>query len=226
SFLPNEDQGYLIADMQAPAEASSSRLQEVIRQVEEIFWAEEAVDRTFMISGYSFSGTGQNAGLAFINLKDWSERGSENSAAAIANRVNGAFMGIKDAIVFALSPPPIQGLGSTSGFTFRLQDRAGLGQAALAAARDQLLDAAAQSEVLTAPRVEGMPDAARGNLVIAREQATTFGVPFADINTTISANFGSTYVNDFPHAGRMQRVTVQADAQRRIQADDLLALNV
>ena len=226
SFLPNEDQGYLIADMQAPAEASSSRLQEVIRQVEEIFWAEEAVDRTFMISGYSFSGTGQNAGLAFINLKDWSERGSENSAAAIANRVNGAFMGIKDAIVFALSPPPIQGLGSTSGFTFRLQDRAGLGQAALAAARDQLLDAAAQSEVLTALRVEGMPDAARINLVIDREKANTFGVTFADINTTISANFGSTYVNDFPNAGRMQRVTVQADAQRRIQADDLLALNV
>ena len=226
SFLPNEDQGFIIVDMQAPSEASPSRLQEVIYQVEEIFWAEEAVDRTFMISGYSFSGTGQNAGLAFVNLKDWSERDAENSATAIANRVNGAFMGIKDAIAFALSPPPIQGLGSTSGFTFRLQDRAGLGQAALAAARDELLAAAAQSEVVTGLRVEGMPDAARINLVIDREKANTFGVTFADINTTISANFGSSYVNDFPNAGRMQRVTVQADAPRRMQTDDLLALNV
>src|SRR5690554_894296 len=226
SFLLNEDQGFIIVDMQAPSEASPSRLQEVIYQVEEIFWAEEAVDRTFMISGYSFSGTGQNAGLAFVNLKDWSERDAENSATAIANRVNGAFMGIKDAIAFALSPPPIQGLGSTSGFTFRLQDRAGLGQAALAAARDELLAAAAQSEVVTGLRVEGMPDAARINLVIDREKANTFDVTFADINTTISANFGSSYVNDFPNAGRMQRVTVQADAPRRMQTDDLLALNV
>ncbi|HLS69075.1 MAG TPA: efflux RND transporter permease subunit [Kiloniellales bacterium] len=226
AFLPNEDQGFVLVDMQAPPEASATRLQEVIHQAEEIFWAEEAVENTFMISGYSFSGTGQNAGLAFITLKDWDDRGPEDSAAAIAGRANGALMGIKDALVFSLSPPPIQGLGTTSGFTFRLQDRGGLGQAALAEARDQLLAAAAESEVVTGIRVEGMPDAARVHLVIDREKANTFGVTFADINQAVSANFGSSYVNDFPNAGRMQEVRVQADELRRMQTDDLLAINV
>ncbi|HLS67886.1 MAG TPA: efflux RND transporter permease subunit, partial [Kiloniellales bacterium] len=226
AFLPNEDQGFLLVDMQAPPEASATRLQEVIHQAEEIFWGEEAVETTFMISGYSFSGTGQNAGLAFITLKDWDDRGPEDSAAAIAGRANGALMGIKDALVFSLSPPPIQGLGTTSGFTFRLQDRGGLGQAALAEARDQLLAAAAESEVVTGIRVEGMPDAARVHLVIDREKANTFGVTFADINQAVSANFGSSYVNDFPNAGRMQEVRVQADELRRMQTDDLLSINV
>jgi multidrug efflux pump len=133
---------------------------------------------------------------------------------------------IKDAQTFALSPPPIQGLGNSSGFTFRLQDRGGLGQTALADARTQLLNAAAQSPVLAGLRVEGLADAAQVNLVIDREKANTFGVTFADIDATISANLGSSYVNDFPNAGRMQRVTVQAEAAQRMQAADLLRLNV
>jgi multidrug efflux pump len=226
SFLPNEDQGFVLVDMQAPPEASANRAHDVVRQVEQIFRGEEAVERTFMISGYSFSGTGQNAGLAFVTFKDWSERDEHTSAAAIAGRANAAFSQIKDAIAFALSPPPIQGLGTSSGFTFRLQDRAGQGQGALSAARDQLLASAAKSGIVTGLRVEGMPDAAQVNLVIDREKANAFGVTFADINATISANFGSAYVNDFPNAGRMQRVTVQADAEQRMQTDDLLALNV
>jgi multidrug efflux pump len=226
SFLPNEDQGFVIVDMQTPPESSANRTSDVIRQVETIFRGEEAVDRMVMISGFSFSGTGQNAGLAFITLKDWSERDAQNSAAAIAQRANGALFQIKDAIAFALSPPPIQGLGTSSGFTFRLQDRAGQGQAALAAARDQLLAAAAKSGIVAGLRVEGMRDAAQVSLLIDREKANTFGVTFAEINSTISANLGSAYVNDFPNAGRMQRVTVQADAERRMQTDDLLKLNV
>jgi len=133
---------------------------------------------------------------------------------------------IKDAISFALSPPAIQGLGTTGGFSFRLQDRGGLGQAALSQARDQLLGMAAESKVLAGVRFEGMPDAAQVSVNIDREKANTFGVTFADINSTISTNLGSSYVNDFPNAGRMQRVTVQADEGQRMQTADLLNLNV
>ncbi|MDI7862165.1 multidrug efflux RND transporter permease subunit [Rhizobiaceae bacterium n13] len=226
AFLPNEDQGYLLVDIQAPPEASANRTADVIKQVEDTFLAEDAVSRVVGISGFSFSGAGQNAGLAFITLKDWSERGPENSAAAIAARANAKLFGIRDAMTFALSPPPIQGLGTTSGFSFRLQDRGGLGQQALANARDQLLAEAAKSPILAGLRVEGLPDAAQVNLVIDREKANTFGVTFADINSTISANLGSSYVNDFPNAGRMQRVTVQAEQGKRMETADLLNLNV
>src|SRR5690554_2139594 len=139
SFLPNEDQGFVIVDIQGPPESSSGRTQEIVKEVEQIFAGEEAVDRMVVVSGFSFSGAGDNAGLAFVTLKDWSERDEENSAEAIAGRANGSLFQIKDAISFALSPPPIQGLGTSNGFTFRLQDRSGQVQAALAAARDQLM---------------------------------------------------------------------------------------
>jgi len=226
SFLPNEDQGFVLVDIQAPTDASAHRTDETLAQVAGIFGAEEAVDQTAFIRGFSFSGAGDNAGLAFITLKDWDERGPEDSAQAIAGRVNGSLFGLSDAVAFALSPPPIQGLGTSSGFTFRLQDRSGRGAEALAEAGAQLLQAASASPILTAVRREGMPDAAQVNLVIDREQANTFGVSFEAINSTISANFGSRYLNDFPNAGRMQRVTIQADAGERIDTDSLLALNV
>ncbi len=226
AFLPNEDQGYLLVDIQAPPEASANRTLEVIQEIENIFLKDPSVERVFAIAGFSFSGAGQNAGLAFVTLKDWSVRGSTNSAAAIAARANGQLMQLRDAITFALSPPSIQGLGSTSGFSFRLQDRGGMGQTALAAARDGLLGAARGSPILTGLRVEGLPDAAQVMVIIDREKANTFGVTFADINSTISANLGSSYVNDFPNAGRMQRVTVQAVQGQRMQTSDLLNLNV
>ncbi|MFS8124516.1 efflux RND transporter permease subunit [Rhizobium sp. BR 250] len=226
SFLPNEDQGYLIVDIQAPAEASSERTLQSIQQIEKIFLAEPAVDRVIAVSGFSFSGSGQNAGLAFATLKDWSERGPEDSASAIAQRINGKLWGLPGSMSFTLSPPPIQGLGNSSGFTFRLQDRAGAGQAALSAAGAQLMAAAQQSPVLAGLRVEGMPDSPQVNLIIDREKANTFGVTFSDINATISANMGSSYVNDFPNAGRMQRVTVQAEQGQRMKTEDLLNLNV
>ncbi|MBX3539784.1 MAG: multidrug efflux RND transporter permease subunit [Chelatococcus sp.] len=226
SFLPNEDQGYIIVDMQAPPEASGNRTQAIIETAEKHFSEEKAVDRMVMIQGYSFSGAGDNAALSFVTLKDWSERDAGNSADAIAGRANGALFQIRDAMAFALSPPAITGLGTSSGFTFRLQDRGGLGQTALVAAGKQLMDAAAKSPVLAGLRVEGMPNAAQVNLIIDREKANTFGVTFADINSAISTNLGSSYINDFPNAGRMQRVTVQADAGRRMQTEDLLKLNV
>ena len=226
AFLPNEDQGFLLVDVQAPPEASANRTFQVIQQIEKIALAEPAVSRILGISGFSFSGAGENAALAFITLKDWSERGPSDSAAAISGRINGKMQQIRDAQTFALSPPPISGLGNSTGFTFRLQDRAGRGQEALSQARTQLLNAARQSPILAGLRVEGLADAAQVNLLIDREKANTFGVAFADVNATISANLGSAYVNDFPNAGRMQRVTVQADEGQRMQANDLLRLNV
>lgn len=226
SFLPNEDQGFLLVDIQTPAEASANRTSQVIEEMEAMLAEEPAVDRVVALRGFSFSGSGQNAGLAFVTLKDWSERGPEDSAQALAGRLNGKFFQIKDAQMFALSPPPISGLGTASGFEFRLQDRAGRGQAALSAAKDQLFEAAAKSPVLVGMRIAGMPDAAQVNLVIDRERANAFGVAFADINSTISANLGSAYANDFPNAGRMQRVTVQADHDARMQTEELLDLTV
>ncbi|WP_457581880.1 multidrug efflux RND transporter permease subunit [Ensifer canadensis] len=226
SFLPDEDQGFVIVMMQLPSEATGNRTTEVVEQAEKIFGQETAVERIIAINGFSFFGTGQNAALAFVTLKDWKERDADNSAQSIAMRATMAMSQIKDAISFALSPPAIQGLGTTGGFSFRLQDRGGLGEAALSQARDQLLGLAAQSKIVTGVRFEGMPDAAQVSVTIDREKANTFGVTFADINSTISTNLGSSYVNDFPNAGRMQRVTVQADEGQRMQTADLLNLNV
>jgi multidrug efflux pump len=226
SFLPNEDQGFILVDIQTPAEASANRTSEVIKKMEAILVEEPAVQNVVALRGFSFSGSGQNAGLSFVTLKDWSERGPEDSAQALAARLNGKFSQVTDAQMFALSPPPISGLGTASGFEFRLQDRSGRGQAELAAAKDQLFEEAAKSPILVGMRVAGLPDAAQVNLVIDREKANAFGVAFADINATITANLGSAYANDFPNAGRMQRVTIQADSASRMQTEDLLELRV
>lgn len=226
SFLPNEDQGFILVDIQAPAEASANRTSAVIEKMEAILAEEPAVQNVVALRGFSFSGSGQNAGLSFVTLKDWSERGPEDSAQALAARLNGKFSQIKDAQMFALSPPPISGLGTASGFEFRLQDRSGRGQAELTAAKDQLFEEAAKSPILVGMRVAGLPDAAQVNLVIDREKANTFGVAFADINATITANLGSVYANDFPNAGRMQRVTIQADTGSRMRTEELLELRV
>src|SRR5690606_16418246 len=129
---------------------------------------------------------------------------------SVAARANAAFSSLKDAVAFALSPPPISGLGTSNGFTFRLQDRSGLGQEALSGAASQLIAAAGKSSVVTGLRIEGLPEAAQINLVIDREKANAFGVAFGDINQALSAYVGSAYINDFPNAGRLQRVMIQA----------------
>ncbi|HSM20793.1 MAG TPA: efflux RND transporter permease subunit, partial [Rubrivivax sp.] len=176
--------------------------------------------------GFSFSGLGQNAALAFVTLKDWDQRPNpENSAQALAGRAFGALMGIRDAFIFPLSPPPIPELGTASGFSFRLQDRGGQGHEALVAARNQLLGLAAQSPVLTQVRADGLEDAPQLQVDIDRDKAAALGVGFDSINATLSVALGSAYVNDFPSRGRLQRVVVQADAPARMQPGDLLRLH-
>jgi multidrug efflux pump len=226
SFLPNEDQGYIIVNFQAPSDATVNRTMAAIEAAEKHFMAEPGVSRIVTVRGFSFFGQGQNAALAFVTLKDWGERGPAQAASAIALRGTIALSQLRDAIVFSLSPPPIQGLGNSNGFAFRLQARGGQSQQQLAAARDQLVGAAMRSPKLAQVFVEGLPDAAQIALIIDREKANTFGVTFADINATISTTLGSSYVNDFPNAGRLQRVLVQGDTASRMQIADLLNLNV
>ncbi|RZA23520.1 MAG: multidrug efflux RND transporter permease subunit, partial [Lysobacteraceae bacterium] len=152
-------------------------------------------------------------------------KGADSSAGAVANRIIGGLSGVRDAFIFALSPPPIPELGRGTGFSFRLQDRGGNGHNALLAARNQLLGMAAQSPILAGVRPEGLEDAPQVMLDIDRDKAQALGVTFDAINTAISTSLGSSYVNDFPNAGRLQRVVVQADAKDRMQPDDLLRLN-
>ncbi|CEJ15262.1 Toluene efflux pump membrane transporter TtgB [bacterium YEK0313] len=226
AFLPDEDQGYVIVNFQGTPDATANRTLRAIETAEKHFLAEPGVERIIAITGWSFFGNGQNAALAFVTLKDWAVRGPNDSAAAIAMRGSIALSQVRDAIVFGLSPPPIQGLGTSNGFAFRLQARAGQTQAQLAAARDQLLAAAQASPIVTGLFVEGLPDAAQVQLIIDREKANTFGVTFAAINSTLTTNLGSAYVNDFPNSGRQQRVMVQGDSGSRMQTADLLNLNV
>ena len=178
------------------------------------------------LTGFSFSGQGMNTAQAFITLKDWSERPKKDSAAAIVADINSELSSIRDAKISALQPPPIDNLGNSSGFSFRLQDRGQKGYPALASAADRLIADANASPVLQKVYVEGLPPAPQVNLVIDREKAGAFGVTFEDINNTISTNLGSNYVNDFPNRGRMQRVIVQADRDSRMSADDILNYNV
>ncbi|GAP35504.1 efflux RND transporter permease subunit [Piscinibacter sakaiensis] len=227
SFLPAEDQGYLIVNVQLPPGATQNRTLEVMKQAEGFVLKQPEVASMVSVLGFSFSGTGQNAALAFVPLKDWSEReGAASSAQGLAGRLFGALMGVKDAFIFPLSPPPIPELGTASGFSFRLQDRGGNGHAALLAARNQMLGMVRQSKVLANVRPDGLEDAPQLMLDIDRDKANALGVGFDAINAVISTALGSAYVNDFPNAGRLQRVVVQADAPSRMQPDDLLRLNV
>ncbi|MED5621804.1 efflux RND transporter permease subunit [Ideonella sp. BN130291] len=226
SFLPGEDQGYLIVNVQLPPGATINRTLQVMQQVEGFILKQPEVQSMVGVLGFSFSGQGQNAGLAFVTLKPWDERkGADHSAASVAGRAFGALSRVRDAFIFPLSPPPIPELGSASGFAFRLQDRGGNGHDALVAARNQLLGMAAQSKVLAGVRPDGLEDASQLQLEIDRDKASSLGVSFDAINATISTALGSTYVNDFPNRGRLQRVVVQADAPARMQPDDLLRLN-
>ncbi|MDB5856955.1 MAG: Hydrophobe/amphiphile efflux [Ramlibacter sp.] len=227
SFLPQEDQGYLLVNVQLPPGATLERTQKVMEQVEGWVLKQPEVQSMVGVLGFSFSGPGQNAALAFVTLKDWKDRKQESqSAGALAGRAFGAFSGIRDAFIFPLSPPPIPELGTASGFSFRLQDRGGNGRDALVAARNQLLAEAGKSKILTQVRADGLEDAPQLQLEIDRDKANALGVSFDAINSLLSTALGSAYVNDFPNRGRLQRVVVQADAPARMQPEDLLRLNV
>ncbi|MDP3654373.1 MAG: efflux RND transporter permease subunit [Rhodoferax sp.] len=227
SFLPNEDQGTILVNVQLPPGATQERTSAVMSQVESFLLKQPEVKNVVGILGFSFSGQGQNAALAFVSLKDWAERvGPASSAQGVAGRAFGALAGVRDAFIYPLSPPPIPELGSASGFNFRLQDRAGLGHDALLAARNQLLGMASKSKVLAQVRPDGLEDAPQLQLDIDRDKAQALGVGFEAINSAVSTALGSAYANDFPNAGRLQRVVVQADAPARMQPDDILKLGV
>ena len=224
-FVPVDDQGFIMADLLAPSDASFNRTLDTVKKVEERLAATPGVDKITFINGFSFFGQGAMTAQAFVTLKDWSERG-DRTADAIIDQLNPAFRELRDAEVSALAPPPIVGLGNTSGFSFRLQDRSQRGYEALMAAKDQLIALASRSPVLRKVTVEGLPPASQVRLDIDREKAAAFGVTFADINATLSAQLGSTYVNDFPNRGRMQRVIVQARDDSRSTPEDLLTYSV
>ena len=225
SFLPNEDQGNILVNVQLPPGATQERMVNVMEQVEGYILKQPEVKSMVSVLGFSFSGQGQNAGIGFVTLKDWSERkGAGESASALAGRAFGALSGIRDAFIYPLSPPPIPELGAASGFSFRLQDRAGQGHQALVNARNQLLGMASQSKVLSQVRPDGLEDAPQLQIDIDRDKAQALGVGFDAINSTLSTALGSSYLNDFPNRGRLQRVVIQADAPARMQPEDLLKL--
>jgi len=226
AFLPNEDQGYVIANIQLPPGATAERTGVVLRALEDFVMKQPETANIVAVTGFSFSGQGQNMGLAFIPLKAWDERKEKGSdAQSFAGRITGHMGALRDSFIFVVSPPPIPELGTGTGFSFRLQDRAGNGHAALLAARNQMLGMTMQSKVLTGMRPEGLEDAPQLKLNIDRDKAQALGVTFGAINTALSTSLGSSYVNDFPNAGRLQRVIVQADAPQRMQPDDLLRIN-
>ncbi|VWX60014.1 multidrug efflux system protein [Burkholderiales bacterium 8X] len=225
SFLPGEDQGTMLVNVQLPPGATQERTSSVMKQVEAFILKQPEVQSMVSVLGFSFSGQGQNAALAFVTLKDWKERTEPSqSSDALAGRAMGALSGIRDAFIFALNPPAIPELGAATGFSFRLQDRGGNGHDALVNARNQMLGMAAKSPVLAQVRPDGLEDAPQLQIDIDRDKASALGVTFDAINSALSTALGSSYINDFPNQGRLQRVVVQADAPARMQPDDLLQI--
>jgi multidrug efflux pump len=223
AFLPNEDQGVLFTQIQAPVGATQERTMQIVQEVERYYLENEsaAVKELFALQGFSFSGMGQNNGMAFISLKSWDERDSpELSVDAVAARAMGRFSQIKDALVFAFAPPPITELGTSAGFVFYLKDEGRLGHAALMAARNQLLGAASQSSMLVSVRPNGLEDAPELRIDIDNEKASALGISIADINNTLAVSWGGRYIDDFIDRGRVKRVYVQADAPFRMVPED------
>ncbi|MFA6311793.1 MAG: efflux RND transporter permease subunit [Sterolibacterium sp.] len=227
SFLPEEDQGYFINMIQLPPGASQERTLEVLSQVEQYYLKQPEVAKVIGVVGFSFFGRGQNAALAFVRLKEWDERpGAEHSATAVVRRANMAFFQIKQAIMFAVNPPPIPELASTGGFDFRLQDRAGHGREKLLEARNVALGMAMQNPTLTGVRPEGQEASPQLLLDIDRRKAETLGVSLADLNETLQSTMGVAYINDFERQGRILRVLMQADPSLRTTPDAILRLPV
>lgn len=226
SFVPSEDQGYYIVDVQLPPGATHARTERVVKSIEDYLLSRPATESTTMIMGFSFSGTGQNAALSFPTLKDWSMRGAGQTANDEVAAFNAHFAGMTDATVMAVSPPPIDGLGNASGFALRLQDRGGVGRDVLTAARDELLHKANTSPVFLYAMMEGLQDAPQLRLDIDREKAEALGVGYASISSALSTAYGSAVVADFANQGRLQRVVVQADMNSRMTPESMLALHV
>lgn len=225
SFLPEEDQGVFMTMIQLPAGATQERTQKVLDQVTQYYLTNEKtnVESVFTVNGFSFSGQGQNSGLAFVSLKPWDERsGEENSVEAVIARATRAFSQIRDGLVFPFNMPAIVELGTATGFDFELIDQGGLGHTALTQARNQLLGMVAKHpDLLVRVRPNGLEDTPQFKLDVDQEKAQALGVSLSDINETISASLGGYYVNDFIDRGRVKKVYVQGDAKYRMLPVDI-----
>ncbi|KES23967.1 efflux RND transporter permease subunit [Pseudomonas sp. AAC] len=224
SFLPDEDQGVLFAQVQTPPGSTAERTQKVVDHMREYLLDKEgqAVSSVFTVTGFNFAGRGQSSGMAFIMMKPWEERpGSENSVFAVAQRAQQYFFSIKDAMVFAFAPPAVLELGNATGFDIYLQDQAGVGHDALMQARNQFLQLAAQNPVLQRVRPNGLNDEPQYQLLIDDEKASALGISLADINSTISIAWGSKYINDFIDRGRVKKVYAQGEPGARMSPEDL-----
>lgn len=230
SFLPSEDQGNIMLNVQLPAGATKERTDATLAHITQLAFKMPEIKDIITVSGFSFSGSGQNMALGFIMLKDWSERNQAGSqAAAVAGKLTGAMMGsIKDGFGIAIVPPAIRELGTGSGLTIYLQDRNSSGHAALLAKRNELLQKMRQSPIFDAStvRASGLEDAPQLKIDINREAAAAQGISFSSIQSMLATALGSSYVNDFPNKGRLQRVMVQADASSRMQPADILNMTV
>lgn len=230
SFLPTEDQGSLMMSIQLPAGATKERTDATLATATEIAKSLPEVDSVIGISGFSFSGDGQNMALAFINLKDWSERtASGTDSSTLAGKLTGALMSqVKDGFAIAVTPPAIMELGTSSGFGLYLQDRNNGGHEELLAKRNELLDKMRQSPYFNPQQVRssGLEDAPQLKVDVNREAAAAQGISFGGIKQALGTALGSAYINDFPNNGRLQRVMVQADTEARMQPEDILALTV
>ncbi|MFA6287781.1 MAG: efflux RND transporter permease subunit [Opitutaceae bacterium] len=223
-FLPAEDQGIMYTQAQLPPGSTSEQSLEVLKKIERHFLVDEKenVEGMFGVTGFSFSGAGQNQVFGFVRFKDWDERRrNSQKVAAIQKRAMGSFSQIKEAFAFAFVPPAVFELGNATGFDFRLTDNAGLGHDALIAARNQLLGLAAKNPKLASVRPNGLDDTPQYRIEIDQEKAGALGLSLSDINRTLSTAWGSSYVNDFIDKGRVKKVYLQADAPARMLPEDL-----
>ena len=224
AFLPEEDQGVLFAQVQTPAGSTANRTQEVVEQMRDYLLNEESetVRSVFTITGFNFAGRGQSSGMAFIMLKPWEERTESGQGVFdLAQRAQGYFFSLRDAMVFAFAPPAVMELGNATGFDVYLQDQAGLGHEALTQARDKFMELAGQDPVLTGVRFNGLRDEPQYHLIIDDEKARAHGVSLAAINDSLSIAWGSSYVNDFIDRGRVKRVYMQGEPSSRMNPEDL-----
>lgn len=224
SFLPEEDQGVLFAQVQTPAGSSAERTYEVVRQMREYLLEEEGevVRSVFTVNGFNFAGRGQSSAMAFINLHPWEQRTEPGQGVfELAQRAQMRFFGFRDAMVFAFAPPAVMELGNATGFNIFLQDRAGVGHQVLSQARDQFLGLAAQNPKLAGVRPNGLRDEPQYQLLVDDEKARAQGVSLAEIDQTLSIAWGGSYVNDFIDRGRVKKVYLQGEAGARMNPEDL-----
>ncbi|MEJ8319703.1 efflux RND transporter permease subunit [Pseudomonas oryzihabitans] len=223
SFLPEEDQGVIFAQVTTPPGSSAERTQKVLDTMREMMMKNDssAVSSMFTVNGFNFAGRGQSSGLAFIQLKPWEERpDAKDGASAVAGRAMGYLSGIKDAIVYAIVPPAVLELGNATGFDFYLQDQGGIGHEALMAARNQLLGMAAQNPKLMQTRPNGLNDEPQFKLIVDDEKVRALGLSQSDVNQTLSIGWASSYVNDFIDRGRVKKVYLQGEASARMNPED------